>query len=232
MAMSMSCWPTDFYPRPPRGGRLVSAAALSKFCKFLSTPSARRATLIGQAKLTPQILFLSTPSARRATRSVWATLKHQIIFLSTPSARRATSTAAGAATIYTVFLSTPSARRATRGLYADLHGHAISIHALREEGDSRWPCRPYRQGNFYPRPPRGGRPVPHSSNLAAILFLSTPSARRATAVEGAESVILEISIHALREEGDLRPGRKSEPQRDFYPRPPRGGRHWRDWAMP
>ena len=37
-----------------------------------------------------------------------------------------------------------------------------------------------------------------------ITFLSTPSARRATEVCGADRRICEISIHALREEGDVR----------------------------
>ena len=57
---------------------------------------------------------------------------------------------------------------------------SISIHALREEGDL---C------DF------GLVPV-------VFLFLSTPSARRATVSGGAES----------------------SPERNFYPRPPRGGR--------
>ena len=34
----------------------------------------------------------------------------------------------------------------------------------------------------------------------------------------------EISIHALREEGDLREKRPVDFITDFYPRPPRGGR--------
>ena len=58
------------------------------------------------------------------------------IFLSTPSARRATtrffkrdSTKA--------FLSTPSARRATNTLFFRYKRFTISIHALREEGDSK-----------------------------------------------------------------------------------------------
>ena len=38
--------------------------------------------------------------------------------------------------------------------------------------------------------------------LDAMLFLSTPSARRATAAAIAESRLKYISIHALREEGD------------------------------
>ena len=79
--------------------------------------------------------------------------------------------------------------------------------------------------NFYPRPPRGGRPETPSLSQAwmkisihalreegdhhnfaylsrGFLFLSTPSARRATG----------IAIMRLVEETD------------FYPRPPRGGR--------
>ena len=33
-----------FYPRPPRGGRLLKAQGSKTTVKFLSTPSARRAT--------------------------------------------------------------------------------------------------------------------------------------------------------------------------------------------
>ena len=40
-------------------------------------------------------------------------------------------------------------------------------------------------------------------NSALIsLFLSTPSARRATAFRDSSTIIKQISIHALREEGD------------------------------
>ena len=79
---------------------------------------------------------------------------------------------------------------------------AISIHALREEGD----CTEQRQrryiGHFYPRPPRGGRLVRTSTAVVADVFLSTPSARRATRME---TSAFSWSM-------------------DFYPRPPRGGR--------
>ena len=40
------------------------------------------------------------------------------------------------------------------------------------------------------------------------LFLSTPSARRATNQDDCEAMSLEISIHALREEGDSKNGEK------------------------
>ena len=74
-------------------------------------------------------------------------------------------------------------------------GLDISIHALREEGDT--------SRHFYPRPPRGGR-------RAGI----PPSMR-----------VSEISIHALREEGDIYIVDGTPILDDFYPRPPRGGRH-------
>ena len=36
----------DFYPRPPRGGRRLVPIVMDEMCKFLSTPSARRATRV------------------------------------------------------------------------------------------------------------------------------------------------------------------------------------------
>ena len=60
-----------------------------------------------------------------------------------------------------------------------------------------------RHGYFYPRPPRGGRHAGKLDELTQLnVFLSTPSARRATNVRRMDSPILQISIHALREEGD------------------------------
>ena len=60
--------------------------------------------------------------------------------------------------------------------------------------------------------------------VLANRFLSTPSARRATKDGRRNQEVYDISIHALREEGDkaislffIRPVY-------FYPRPPRGGR--------
>ena len=101
----------------------------------------------------------------------------------------------------------------------------ISIHALREEGDGKHRRTSHPQQDFYPRPPRGGRPkeIYAQGNTADIsihalreegdprksmhratqrIFLSTPSARRATANIGEQAILNKISIHALREEGD------------------------------
>ena len=55
---------------------------------------------------------------------------------------------------------------------------------------------------FYPRPPRGGRLDSDFRSLWDKLFLSTPSARRATFCWAANAYKWFISIHALREEGD------------------------------
>ena len=56
----------------------------------------------------------------------------------------------------------------------------ISIHALREEGDPPGGTIPAQTAYFYPRPPRGGRPIVQQQGGWGKLFLSTPSARRAT----------------------------------------------------
>ena len=58
-------------------------------------------------------------------------------------------------------------------------------------------------------------------------FLSTPSARRATGVPSFLPLGRNISIHALREEGDCRRSPSGRCCGYFYPRPPRGGRRIR-----
>ena len=57
--------------------------------------------------------------------------------------------------------------------------------------------------DFYPRPPRGGRHNSLNGWATDIKFLSTPSARRATEDVRVSRQRRGISIHALREEGDL-----------------------------
>ena len=123
------------------------------------------------------------------------------------------------------FLSTPSARRATKAIDDYTMQLIISIHALREEGDT----------------------VSGYTKAQVLKFLSTPSARRATCMRQEQNSSICISIHALREEGDpttpvtvrcmflflstpsarraTMSGQGSfVPTEDFYPRPPRGGR--------
>ena len=100
----------------------------------------------------------------------------------------------------------------------------ISIHALREEGDALSSPSRYPHQYFYPRPPRGGRPYLNIQKEKDKLFLSTPSARRATSRRQEALYPDCISIHALREEGDGICSSSYVSVRNFYPRPPRGGR--------
>ena len=144
-------------------------------------------------------------------------------FLSTPSARRATLL------VHPVYRTGRISIHALREEGDDFDNNKIyvskiSIHALREEGDPAVPAtrsassyfypRPPRGGrhtapnngaesrHFYPRPPRGGRRAAQRRRMERIAFLSTPSARRATANATARDLTDGISIHALREEGD------------------------------
>ena len=170
---------SDFYPRPPRGGRRCLRSVSSCSTAFLSTPPARRATSVSSnpfavasisihalreegdtalCELDAALNKISIHALREEgdQHLLSCTLQH-VIFLSTPSARRATSVLDTSVTA-TVFLSTPSARRAT----------SLLSTALGTPTD------------FYPRPPRGGR-------RDFLLQLG---------------ICLLISIHALREEGD------------------------------
>ena len=123
----------------------------------------------------------------------------------------------------------------------------ISIHALREEGDSAWcatamtsskfqstpSARRATRNNpdvrqcsnyFNPRPPRGERHEPDELEEGSGEFQSTPSARRATLAIGKHPAHAQISIHALREEGDHCVTIIKPQGCNFNPRPPRGGR--------
>ena len=170
-----------FYPRPPRGGRRLCPMCGWRRSLFLSTPSARRATdyLIDQAVT---YAFLSTPSARRATGTCSRTRQTGLNFYPRPP-RGGRQTVDEAANDAQVFLSTPSARRATQPLPdAIAETSLISIHALREEGDLFASGSAVAVQNFYPRPPRGGRPGDGPHPRRSCAFLSTPSARRATQI--------------------------------------------------
>ena len=80
------------------------------------------------------------------------------------------------------FLSTPSARRATGRAAPHLSPTAYFYPRPPRGGRPALPvagcgCQAY----FYPRPPRGGRLAGFVFHGADVKFLSTPSARRATA---------------------------------------------------
>ena len=80
----------------------------------------------------------------------------------------------------------------------------ISIHALREEGDA---IPPQATGGIliFQSTPSARRATTYKELgiSSSAVFQSTPSARRATVAVLDAVVHLVISIHALREEGDL-----------------------------
>ena len=172
--------------------------------KFLSTPSARRATLdswhygdnytisihalreegdIDSDSLTTDVLrFLSTPSARRATPCGLPVPGFAGDFYPRPP-RGGRRPAPARPRRTAQFLSTPSARRATPPK-----------------------CRTCCCRRFLSTP-SARRATPAFCGLGiADVFLSTPSARRATPCVETLLRVASISIHALREEGDVKGG--------------------------
>ena len=172
-----------------------------------------------------RIKFLSTPSARRATFAVTAKRRKGNKFLSTPSARRATFWWADVPRICIEFLSTPSARRATEGGEYSRAGEWISIHALREEGDPRgYFLPPGLQISIHALREEGDSP-PCAVIFTITEFLSTPSARRATAKTTVSEKLSNIFLSTPSARRATRPARQTPMKTsNFYPRPPRGGR--------
>ena len=191
----------NFYPRPPRGGRPDVTVQPLGAGVFLSTPSARRATFSTWRPLISQGISIH---ALREEGDLRYGGVHRRCDISIHALREEGDITDHSAYLAgAIFLSTPSARRATEHGGLIRSDGTISIHALREEGDFlRW-SPDCRDQNFYPRPPRGGRRVASSPSGKQFLFLSTPSARRATPSFLFLSLAIIISIHALREEGDL-----------------------------
>ena len=127
------CPGSDFYPRPPRGGRHSSGVPGAKQFLFLSTPSARRATSSVAAGI-PENKISIHALREEGDRMGWKCQEMQGISIHALREEgdviRALVKKGAMA-----FLSTPSARRATT-------------------------CPSFRLGlsrYFYPRPPRGGR---------------------------------------------------------------------------
>ena len=191
-----------FYPRPPRGGRR------RRLCGQLSTTEISIHALREEGDLCHLSRTSSQPISIHALREEGdyqgaAVFSTKNGFLSTPSARRATS--ASKVIKQLMAISIHALREEGDlpiGLLCSSSRAKISIHALREEGDEIHLCLFCLLIYFYPRPPRGGRLRSVTLIFASVLFLSTPSARRATSTLVCLYILIKISIHALREEGD------------------------------
>ena len=169
---------------------------------FLSTPSARRATFQNACgfELLPISIHALREEGDDYTNTTTATIP---AFLSTPSARRATCfLSIDGYLLYDFYPRPPRGGRLQRAQAGNVEVQ-ISIHALREEGDTRTGGMPNPRAvflstpsarratvrawipetssmHFYPRPPRGGRLCRCNGYIVHSRFLSTPSARRAT----------------------------------------------------
>ena len=191
--------------------------------------------------------FLSPPSARRATIE-GVRMRHEIQ-ISIPALREEGDPCRGTAgTSPADFYPRPPRGGRLDDPLKVTSITVISIPALREEGDLRLGGVKASFLTFL-SPPSARRATPNpATSFSTGRFLSPPSARRATIVhvvaqrvqnisipalreEGDPNCPLDgfrqlISIPALREEGDSRRSLISGNACYFYPRPPRGGRRF------
>ena len=147
--------------------------------KFLSTPSARRATDF-ESDACDSIVISIHALREEGDRFLLYVLSLGFLFLSTPSARRATGSCCTSCPWASYFYPRPPRGGRHRAAHPGLSREEISIHALREEGDLRtWQRR------------------------CKVVMISIHALR-----EEGDTTLLRfvnsffISIHALREEGD------------------------------
>ena len=213
----------NFYPRPPRGGRPKFGEKTGEFIEFLSTPSARRATLADYLGLPTKVISIH---ALREEGDATTRQKKTQQPISIHALREEGDVRTSAATSEaTDFYPRPPRGGRPIEVKNKWDNDVISIHALREEGDVDNVKRLYLSKAFLSTPSARRATAKTFSGLFEQQFLSTPSARRATFDKKYESEQPKISIHALREEGDLRRPCSHAGKAHFYPRPPRGGRH-------
>ena len=148
-----------FYPRSPRGERLLAPPVC-----------------LGNG------VFLSTLPARGATYIIPQNNQHATVFLSTLPARGATRAACGTPCIARRDFY-PRSPRGERRLYIPHRSNGRNFYPRSPRGERRKRSKPscIIAANFYPRSPRGERPKGRDLNFAGLLqFLSTLPARGAT----------------------------------------------------
>ena len=215
----------DFYPRPPRGGRqgccnlfqLVILISIHALREEGDPPSAPRSTTCSD-------FYPRPPRGGRPGSPTLPCWRRCYFYPRPPRGGRPSYRVRTTADV--LFLSTPSARRATRAPTVSLDHRLISIHALREEGDSfRCPASPSSTSISIHALREEGDRRPCRRGGGDAVFLSTPSARRATVAPMIrDSKPLFLSTPSARRATPAPPG-STPSQTNFYPRPPRGGRH-------
>ena len=273
---SVRCCCTNFYPRPPRGGRRSRLDAVPPAGIFLSTPSARRATPqrhgtgghhpisihalreegdpgrdrrrrwsghfyprpprggrhAGEALRVGSVIISIHALREEGDLIRLLCMANSAIFLSTPSARRATAQLAALTAELEDFYPRPP-RGGRPALPGDLLVlFFISIHALREEGDYFANSAKYQITLFLSTPSARRATLFLQHKRPPCRFLSTPSARRATG--GAAAACKKKTNFYPRPPRGGRPSETLSPvamHSYFYPRPPRGGRRGRQQAL-
>ena len=137
MAVCRQLLTEHFYPRPPRGGRPTSMLFAAAFFLFLSTPSARRATVGGAGRKPSKDISIH---ALREEGDLIApgVVSPGVLFLSTPSARRATLQTAAGRQVNAISIHALREEGDQEYVPGMVRETGISIHALREEGDKQW----------------------------------------------------------------------------------------------
>ena len=147
---------SDFYPRPPCGGRLQRDLVKLVTFGFLSTPSVRRATYLQARVAFPSRHFYPRPPCGGRLNVLHQENRERLISIHALRAEGDLNTFRtndygrisihalraegdnvffGGIDLSCIFLSTPSVRRATAVCGILYNPARISIHALRAEGD-------------------------------------------------------------------------------------------------
>ena len=203
----------------------MQSAPMDTTSKFLSTPSVRRATKGYLDKLNAEGISIHALREEGDSRSLSSGLRHGI---SIHALREEGDCSVDDTFDRSIFISIHALREEGDAGHCGRCGGAavISIHALREEGDQNLISSPAKITiSIHALREEGDRGC-RVFAARHMPFLSTPSARRATCATQCKALDVGISIHALREEGDGKDYPFCRFSMHFYPRPPRGGRHW------
>ena len=147
--------------------------------------------------------FLSTPSARRAT-PVSQRLHHHLP-ISIHALREEGDFLIRIITSIRLYFYPRPPRGGRRAVHRSDHGQQpISIHALREEGDVPT-SRPKRTARVFLSTPSARRATLNMEQESNELFISIHALREEgdAIISRKQFVLIHISIHALREEGDV-----------------------------
>ena len=193
----------DFNPRPPRGGRPPCAGTDIDTRGFQSTPPARGATGVYGMDVSFVVISIHAPRKGGRPKMQIHQPRHFLDFNPRPPRGGATQPRFRYLYASLVFQSTPPARGGD----------------LIEPGDD------LIHADFNPRPPRGGATnTRHRGRIDITISIHAPregGRHQRVQVENAPHM---ISIHAPREGGDTAEMVIAIRNRNFNPRPPRGGR--------